>query len=192
MSISVSQPLVLLMKKITREHNTHTRLWHLEIFMNHFNNVAGKRLPWAVTQGWSFIPSPLFQTGKNTYIIWAVYIYIYPSPYYPHCHYSKHTYNTSGWWEHWFVTACETFSESKNKCNYSTRWPIFVQASHLTRSPCALHSTLPQLYEGHFKFRPHVSTVLVQLGRGIVSRIIILWYMEVFIWLQGSNVPYQA
>lgn len=155
--------------------------------MNHFNNAAGKRLPWAVTQGWSFIPSPLFQTGKNIYI----YIYI-PAHIILTAIITKHTYNTSGWWEHWFVTACETFSESKNKCNYSTRWPIFVQASHLTRSPCALHSTLPQLYEGHFKFRPHVRTVLVQLGRGIVSRIIILWCMEVFIWLQGSNVPYQA
>lgn len=122
-----------------------------------------------------------------------IYIYIYvPAHIILTAIITKHTYNTSGWWEHWFVTACETFSESKNKCNYSTRWPIFVQASHLTRSPCALHSTLPQLYEGHFKFRPHVRTVLVQLGRGIVSRIIILWYMEVFIWLQGSNVPYQA
>lgn len=64
----------------------------------------------------------------------------------------------------------------------------------ITSATVAVNTLLhtPQLYEGHFKFRPHVRTLLVQLGRGILSWIIILWYMEVFIWLRGSNVPYQA
>lgn len=57
---------------------------------------------------------------------------------------------------------------------------LFRCEHHISRAEiCTLLN-----YEGHFKFRLHVWTVLVQLGCGIVNGITILWYMAIFIWLQ--------
>lgn len=163
--------------KVTRYHYTHKhRLWHLEIFMDHFNNAAGKRLPWAVTQGSSFIVGPLFQTGKN--IIAIVII--------PNTLITPRDGENTDWWP--------LARHSRSPKTMQLFHAVAYICPSITSDTVAVHSSLltPQLYEGHFKFRPHVRTVLVQLGRGILSRIIILWYMEVFIWLQGSNVTYQA
>lgn len=119
------------------ESITHNR-GTLEIFMNHFNNAAGKLLPWAITQRWSFT----VHFSRHEIMILSQY-----SPYSQFCDMGvtiislQVADSTDG------GHSQDSFRVQKNKFGTSTQWPIFVQASHLTRSPRAEICTLPS-YEG--------------------------------------------
>lgn len=124
MSISTFQPLVLLLKNIhvSFHTNTYCGIDWINLTTTRENDPPG----WLRTAR-VLLYVRLSRQGK----------------YYSYCQYVKHINSHSAWWAHGFPTTRMTLTDSKNKCNnYFTRRPIFVQTSHLTRSPCTVHSAL--------------------------------------------------